>query len=253
MLSDLGTLTVVAALALGLLAGVVKGMTGFAMPMILVSGLGSFLSPELALAGVIISTLASNVWQALRQGWDAAVSSARDHWRFLVVILFFIAISSQFVLFIPASLLFLILGLTITAFTGLQLAGWRSQVSDRNRRPVEIAVGSFAGIIGGLSGTWGPPTVLYLTALNVPKVEHVRVQGVLYACGAIMLTLAHLRSGVLSGVGLQLSLAILPFALAGMAAGVMIQDRLDQKRFRQVVLVVLAIAGLNLIRRGLSV
>ena len=255
MLADLGTFgatTLTIALALGFLAGLVKGMTGFALPMVLVSGLGSFLAPELALAGMIIPALVTNVWQAFRQGGRAAMTSARRHWRYLALMLMFLVMSSQIVLSIPANALFLILGLTVTLFTSLQLAGWQPRIASDNRRKTELGVGTLAGILGGLTGTWGPPTVLYLTALNVPKVEHVRVQGVVYGSGAVMLTLAHLRSGVLSGPGLGLSLAILPIALAGMAAGMMIQDRLDQKRFRALVLIVLAVAGLNLIRRGLT-
>ena len=254
MLADLGTLGATAltfALLLGFFAGVVKGMTGFALPMLLVSGLASFLAPELALAGMIVPALVTNVWQALRQGGAAALRSAREHWRYLILMLVFLVISSQFVLSIPANALFLILGLTVTLFASLQLAGWQPKVDPGNRRKTEFGVGILTGISGGLTGTWGPPTVLYLTALNVPKVEHVRVQGVVYATGAVMLTLAHLRSGLLSGPGLGLSAAILPVALAGMAAGMMIQDRLDQRRFRTLVLMVLAVAGLNLIRRGL--
>ena len=43
---------------------------------------------------------------------------------------------------------------------------------------------------------------------------------------------------------------MVPAALVGMALGFAIHDRLDQKRFRQATLVILAIAGLNLIRRA---
>ena len=58
-----------------LLAGLVKGMVGFAMPMILISGLGSFLSPELALAGLILPTLATNAIQALQHAARISISS----------------------------------------------------------------------------------------------------------------------------------------------------------------------------------
>ncbi len=250
-LTTLGTIVLAAALTLGFAAGVVKGMTGFALPMILVSGLGSFLSPELTLAGMVLPALVSNLWQAFRQGGRAALDSARIHWRYMAMVLIFIAISSQLVLRIPGNLLFLILGLTVTLFSSLQLAGWRPQISTSNKTGTELGVGTLAGVLGGLTGTWGPPTVLYLTALGTPKMEHVRVQGVVYASGAVMLTLAHLQSGVLSGPGLGLSLVLIPPALLGMAFGFVIQDQLDQDRFRLVVLVVLALAGLNLIRRGL--
>ena len=57
----------IACLIVGFVAGVVKGMVGFAMPMIMISGMGSFVSPELALAGLILPTLVTNGWQAMRQ------------------------------------------------------------------------------------------------------------------------------------------------------------------------------------------
>lgn len=251
MAASLDTSALVAAILLSGLAGMVKGMTGFAMPMILVSGLGSFLSPELALAGMILPTLVTNLWQALRQGFAAAIQSARNHLRFLITSLIFIAISAQLVTRIPSNLLFLVLGLTVSFFASLQLAGWRPIVGAQNRRAAELGGGMFAGTLGGLAGVWGPPTVLYLTALDTPKTEHVRIQGVVYGTGAVVLTLAHLRSGILSGSGLELSGVLIIPALVGLFAGFVVQDRLDQDRFRGIILAVLIVAGLNLVRRAL--
>ena len=73
-LNGLDPVTFVFALAIGLLAGFVKGAVGFAMPMILISGLGSILPAELALAALILPTLVTNGMQALRQGTGAAVA-----------------------------------------------------------------------------------------------------------------------------------------------------------------------------------
>ncbi|MEO1536764.1 MAG: sulfite exporter TauE/SafE family protein [Pseudomonadota bacterium] len=237
--------------ALAFFAGVVKGTTGFALPMIMISGIGSLLPPEQALAGLILPALVTNLWQSIRQGLGAAWASAKLHWRYLAAVLICLSISAQFVTRLPAQALFLILGIPVTTFAVVQLLGWRPRIQPHQRRQTELGVGAFAGTLGGLSGVWGPPTVLYLTALEVPKVEHVRVQGVVYAAGAIMLTLAHINSGVLNAEGFAFSAMLLPPAVAGLAFGFAVQDRLDQNRFRWAVLVVLTLAGLNLVRRGL--
>jgi len=50
----------------GLLAGLVKGVVGFAMPMALISGSGSIVSPKVALAGLIVTTLVAKLWQGMR-------------------------------------------------------------------------------------------------------------------------------------------------------------------------------------------
>ena len=71
------------AFAVAMMAGVVKGLVGFAMPMVLISGLGMFLPPEIALAGLILPTLVTNVIQALRQGWAAAWTSVKQFRIFL--------------------------------------------------------------------------------------------------------------------------------------------------------------------------
>lgn len=249
----LGWAALAGAVAITLLAGFVKGAVGFAMPMIMISGLGSFMAPELALAGLILPTLASNLWQALRQGARAALASAAVHWRYLAILLAMILVTAQFVTALPTHVLLLILGVPVSLFALLQLIGWRPHIHAGNRRAAELGVGAFSGAIGGLSGVWGPPTVLYLTALDTPKTEQVRVQGVIYGLGAVMLTLAHLRSGVLSAETAGLSLLLTVPALIGTWLGFAVQDRLDQALFRKLTLAVLVVAGLNLIRRALAI
>ncbi len=251
MPAEFSLIVLLAASALALFAGLVKGITGFAMPMILISGMGSFLAPETALAGLILPTLVTNVWQAVRQGFSAAWGSVQLHWRYLAAVLVCLMISAQFVTSIPAATLFLVLGLPVTLFAVLQLIGWRPRIDPDQKRAAELGVGAFAGTLGGLSGVWGPPTVLYLTAMSVPKIEHVRVQGVVYGAGSIALALAHVNSGVLDGPGLKFSALLVLPAVVGMAIGFAIQDRLDQEKFRWAILIVLTIAGLNLVRRGL--
>lgn len=239
------------AVAVALFAGVVKGAVGFAMPMIMISGLGTVLSPELALAGLILPTLLTNVWQAVRGGLAAAFASARVHWRYIVIALVMILFSAQLVAILPDAALFLILGVPVTVFAISQLLGWRLRFPPSAKRRAEIVIGAIAGFIGGVSGVWGPPTVAYLTALDTPKLEQVRVQGVVYALGAITLTAAHINSGVFNAATAPFSALLVLPALLGMTVGFRIMDSLDQEKFRRATLIVLAVAGLNLIRRAL--
>ncbi|MGI9395581.1 MAG: sulfite exporter TauE/SafE family protein [Boseongicola sp.] len=255
MMSDnfivLGPELLLAAALLAFVAGFVKGTVGFALPMIMISGLGSFLSPEAALAGLIIPALVTNLWQALRNGLAPAIGSIQNHWRYLAILMFCLALSAQLVTRLPENALFLVLGVPVTIFAILQLAGWQLAIDPRNRRRTELGLGAFAGGFGGISGVWGPPTVMYLTALHTPKVEQMRVQGVVYGAGAVILTLAHLKSGVLNTESAKLSALLVPPALLGIAIGFVVQDRLSQEKFRRATLLVLVLGGLNLIRRGM--
>ncbi len=249
---SLGPDLLIAASAVAVVAGFVKGATGFAMPMIMISGLGSFLAPEVALAALAMPTLVSNLWQAVRQGIPAARASARTHWRFLAILSVCLVIATQLVVYLPPHIFFLVLGIPLTCFAILQLAGWKPKVHAGNHRKVEYTVGAFAGTMGGLSGVRGPPTVLYLMAMDTPKREAVRVQGVVYGTGSILLVAGLIQSGVLNARTFPLSAALLIPAVAGLLLGFILQDRLDQARFRKLTLIVLIVAGLNLIRRGLG-
>lgn len=252
ILSDILPIHLLALAALvTLVAGTVKGAVGFAMPMIMISGLAAFMPAELALAALIMPTLISNSVQALRQGPQAAIQSVRRFRIFLMVGFVFLVASAQLVVRLPQQVLFLAIGVPIVIFVGIQILGWSPRVKDEHRSRTEIWVAAVAGFIGGLSGVWGPPTVAYLTAIETPKSEQIRVQGVVYGLGALALFGAHLNSGVLRPATMPLSLAMVPPALIGLWLGFKVHDRMDQRLFRKVTLIVLFVAGLNLVRRGL--
>ncbi|MCG7522079.1 sulfite exporter TauE/SafE family protein [Ruegeria sp. Ofav3-42] len=238
------------AMGVAFLAGWVKGIVGFAMPMVLVSGLSIFLPPELAIAGLILPTLVTNVFQALGQGVPAAVSSIKQFRIFLIVGLMFLLAGAQLVTLVPTSTFLLMIGIPVAFFALIQVLGVKLVLEKPSAR-IEVLMGAVAGFIGGMSGIWGPPTVAYLTALNTPKAVQMRVQGVIYGLGAIALVLAHLGSGILRADTAPFSAALIAPAVAGMWVGMQLQSRIDQALFRKVTLMVLLVAGLNLLRRGL--
>lgn len=141
--------------AIGIFAGFVKGATGFALPMILISGLGSFMAPETALAILIVPTVLSNVWQSLRGGIAGAKAALRLHWRYVAITSVFILLSAQLLAFLEPRAIFLTLGIPVLLFSLVQLFGWTPHVHGARQRPVEIAAATVSGVIGGLSGVWG--------------------------------------------------------------------------------------------------
>lgn len=240
-----------AVIGVSLLAGLVKGMVGFAMPMILVSGLGSVFPPEIALAGLILPTLVTNGWQALRQGAGAAWLTMRRYRVFLLSGLVVMLGSAQLVSLLPGPAILLMIGAPIVLYALAGLAGRPLRLPPHPGPRAEAMIGAVAGFFGGISGVWGPPTVAMLTAQETEKTEHVRIQGVIYGLGAVALLAAHLGSGVLRAETAPLSALLVVPALLGMRAGLHIHDRIDQRMFRTITLAVLLLAGLNLIRRGL--
>ncbi len=251
IIAQYGIWVVVGVFAVTVFGGFVKGAVGFALPMIMISGIGSLVSAELAIAGIIIPALAANVLQSMREGPRAAWETLSQYWRLNVILLIMIALCAQLLVIIPEHVFFLILGSMITVSGILQLVGWRPRFREARKNLVEWFTGLIAGFFGGLSGVWGPPITLYLLARDTPKKEMVRAQGISFLLGSIVMLGAHSFSGIFNKISGQLSVWLVVPAVVGLIIGRMVQDRLDQAKFRNLTLFVLVLAGLNLLRRGL--
>jgi len=239
------------ATAVTLFAGFVKGAVGFAMPMIMISGLSTFMPAPTALAALILATVLTNIAQAFRQGWRAALESVLLYWRLVASVVVLIFLSAPLVTVLPGWTLYLLLGVPIFLFSVSQLMGRQLILHAQHRHRAEVLMGALGGFFGGISGVWGPPVIAYLLSFNVEKTETVRVQGVVFLIGAVVLVASHLTSGVLNAQTLPLSAAMVVPASVGMWLGFQVQDKLDAKKFRKATLAILALAGANLIRKAL--
>ena len=251
LLGQYGTLVIAATFLIALVAGFVKGAVGFALPMIMISGVGALMSAEAAVASIILPGLITNTQQAVRDGLAAAVATAKKYWRLNLLLLLLIGVFAQLLAILPDWLFFVILGAMVSVAGVLQLIGWRPQFTSKQAPRAESATGLIAAFFGGIAGVWGPPILLYLLARNTPKAEQVRTQGIAFLIGCVVLLGAHLRSGVLNSATLPFSAWLAVPAVVGMVIGKREQDRLDQAKFRTETLVVLVLAGLNLLRRGI--
>ncbi|MBL4626950.1 MAG: sulfite exporter TauE/SafE family protein [Roseicyclus sp.] len=241
----------IAAFAVTLSAGVVKGAIGFALPLIIISGLSLFLDPLVAVAGVILPALFSNIQQVGRYSRAEILDALKEHWRYILIVCVMILFVAQLITLVPERVFYLILGIPVVALSMIQLLGVRFHIPPARRRVAEWSIGAFAGGLGGFTGTWGPPTVLYLIALETPKARQLLVQGVVYSLGAAALVLGHLQSGVLNVSTAPFSALLLIPSFLGMRIGFLLGDRLDADLFRKITLIVLVVAGANLVRRGL--
>lgn len=234
-----------------MVGGVVKGAIGFALPLITVGGLGSFLPAQTAVALTIAPMVVSNLLQGGREGLGAAWATFLRFRLLMAVLIPTILLFSQVLAVIDDRVFFLLLGAGVSAFAISQLRGWRPKGVAERRGQAEVVAGLIGGFFGGVAGIWGPPVTLYLLAIDLPKTEMIRALGVIFLIGSIALTGGQIVSGVLNPETGPLSLlAVIP-VIAGMAIGFAIQDRIDQRTFRTATLVALSLTGLNLLRRGL--
>lgn len=240
-----------ATIVITIFAAFVKGTIGFAMPLIMISSFAAFMPPPLALAALVLPTVVTNCQQAFRQGGGATWTTVLKYRRIISMLMLFTVVSAQFLLVMPTWLLMALLGVPVTAFALSQLTGRQLRLQLRHQRGAEYGFGTVAGLYGGISGVWGPPVVIYLVSVDAEKREAIRVQGVIFLIGSLVLLAAHLQSGVLNAETVGLSTALIVPALLGMWLGFRLQDWLNQDLFRRWTLILLAMTGLNLIRQAI--
>jgi uncharacterized membrane protein YfcA len=113
-----------------------------------------------------------------------------------------------------------------------------------------LGAGILAGLFGGAVGTPGPPVVLYATTQGwSPRTIKANLQAFFVVNQAVILA-GYWWAGLLDREvwGLAASFA-LP-AAAGTAIGMALFNRVEQRRFRQIVFGLLLVSGLALLIRG---
>lgn len=232
-------------------AGMIKGMTGFGFPMIMFSGMSLFFDPTKTVAYLTLPLLVVNILQAFQYGARAAIAEAKASVALTLTLCICIFLAAPLVTILPSESLFFILGPTITFVALIQLAGWKFKLPKHLHQKSAVATGVAAGLSGGFAGVWAPLIVLYLVALNIEKRRQILIQGVAYSFGSIALIAAHTQSGIIHSLTLSVSAILVIPSLLGLMIGAKILGRINQPTFIKVTLIVLVIAGLNLVGRAI--
>jgi len=238
------------AVAVYLLAGLVKGTIGLGLPTAAVSLMAMVGDTRTAIALAIVPMVLLNGWQIYRSG---DVRATWRRFRLLGVTMGIgIGVVSLLAARVPTDLITLALGSAITLFAVSGLLGTVPRLSARFDPLAQVAAGVSAGAIGGLAGIWAPPIVVYLSSIRLDKDAFVRATGLLLALGSVVLAISHAATGLLDATQATLGLCLVVPALAGFALGERLRARLDGATFRRTVLVFFLVMGLNLIRRGIG-
>ena len=244
---------ILAAIIIAVFSGFVKGAIGFAMPMIMLSALGSVMSATTAIACLIMPTLVTNIFQAFRQGPQEAVASLKLVRWHVVMVVIFMCVSAPFARILPQPIMYMLLGVPIVIYSLWQLSGRPLALHVRHQRKAEVVTGIIGGLYGGVSGIWGPPLIVYLMTAHVGKTDQVRIQGIVFLIGAVVMVIVHSFTGLLNANTLALSLILVVPSCLGLFLGFALQDRLDVVQFRRWTQILLVVTGLNLIRRAIEI
>jgi len=235
-----------AAFAIG---GTVKGMLGFGMPLTTMSLLAIFVDVPTAVALNALPVLIGNLFQANRGGLLA--TTVRRFWPMLITLAAGTWAGATLIVVLDPQWLLGVLGVIVVSFCLINHLRPGLRIPHRAERPVGVAIGLVAGVMGGVSTINGPPLIMYLTSLRLDREAFVAALGTFFLMGGVLITLAFVGRGVLDATTAPWSLACVPPVLAGMWLGRRLGRRIEQERFRRMVLIVLFVLGLNLLRRAI--
>lgn len=226
--------------------GFVKGTTGMGLPLVAVPIAATVVPVPVAVALMTVPILLTNLWQG--RGWRRIV---RRVWPLLAVQPFAMVAGVAVLAWADPKIVVGLLGALTILFVAVvrYQPNWR--MTPGHERWVAPLMGACSGFSGGVSSFFGTPIALYLFLLELEKDAFVAAIGVTYAYGATMLILILAAFGLLGPQLLLWSALATPVAFLGMWFGRMVRDRLNTETFRKVVLLVLLVAGLNLIRRAI--
>ena len=242
-----GDLWVIALIAF-VFAGTIKGLVGIGMPTAAISVLAQFADPRLAIILVMAPGLVTNSWQLWRSG--KALEALKKFAPFTIVMMLGIAFFAQFAAGLPLNVLLVGIGIVIVLFVISSLIT-PPQIPDKYDLATQLSIGCVSGVLGGLSAIWSPAIVMFLLARNVARDMYMAATGMLVLLGSFSLIFGYWRAGALSGELVGQSAVMIVPALIGYSVGEWLRNRLDSKQFKNTVLFVFFLMGLNLLRKGL--
>lgn len=230
------------------LGGTVKGALGVGIPLVSVPLLALAMPVPQAVALMPVPIIIANIWQAFYGGYLG--SAVRRFWPLVLALLAGTVVGVHILASMDPQLLYAVVGVVVIVFsiTGFFQAPLR--LPPHGERWLGAVVGLVSGVLGGLSSMFGPPLIMFLVALRLPKDEFVGTIATLYLAGVLPLALALGAFGVMGRQELLGSaLATLPLFL-GVLAGQRLRAWLDPESFRKGLLFTLLITGLALMRRA---
>lgn len=226
-------------LTASLIAGIVRGFSGFGTGMIIVPTVAFAFNPVVAITTLMIIDLFAQ-YQLLRANWTSI------RWSKVIWLLVGTGIAMPLGIGILTSIdentlkqaySFIVLVLVI-----IMASGWRYQ---GNGTPIkDLSVGVIGGVGAGAAGMGGPPVILYaLASSDDTALSRGRIIGYLAGTTILMITMFTVL-GVFTWFALAVSLVGVPLYLIGNAIGQAIFPLASEATYRRIALVILTIIAL---------
>jgi uncharacterized membrane protein YfcA len=229
--------------------GLVKGVLGLGLPLVGVPLIALAVGLKEALAILALPVMASNLAQSFNKELFRPI--VRRFWPLLVATLLFATLSTIAFGAIPEQTLFLAIGSLLIVLPTVAYFQPSVRITSRQETWIGPLVGAAAGVFGGVSSMPGPPLMIYLACLRLPKNEFVVAVSLMFLTATIGLAIGlAIFGGIpLTNFGLS-ALACIP-VFVGMWLGVKARLQLSERTFAVLVLFTYILTGLSFVVKGI--
>jgi uncharacterized membrane protein YfcA len=234
--------TVASVCALAAVAAFTQSLSGFGFSLLIVPPLTLILGPRDAVVTANALGLLVN-----------AVTLQRLHehvdWRLGITLFAAAAVGMPaglvVLMFVPRDALQVLIAVTVLVSTVLIWRGWRIEASGRG---ADIGVGLVSGVLNTSTSMSGPPVVLYLQGKGFLRGMFRATLTAYFLASGALAVLLFLVGGQMDRDIAVTTLFAAPALLVGFVIGHALFHRLDEERFRQVVIGILILsAGLAMV------
>jgi uncharacterized membrane protein YfcA len=242
LLAVLGLLTIL------ILGGSTKGALGIGLPIISVPLAAQFLDLPLAIGLLAVPMVSTNIAQAFESG--GTMPALRRLWPTISALVLGTLAGAHILISIDRHMLDAIVGVSLVLIAALMLCQPKIRFAPSAEQWGGPLVGLSAGLLGGMSGMFGPPLVAYLVGLDLHPDAFVKQISILFLAATGTLLLALGSMGGLSTTDLLISAAAMIPIQLGLIIGRRLRRRIQPAIFRGAVLSVLAAGGIGLLRQA---
>ncbi len=238
-----------AVVMLGFIAGgLAKGVFGLGMPLVGLPVMIFSIPYPTAVALFLVPNFTAN-GQQMFEGGQLVAHLKRFKWL-MIPMLAVIPLSVRMLVTMSPETGLLVLGMLSICFAIYQMFPVQFTCPPEREKYWNPIVGVGAGLLAGVSGIYGPVLIVYLMALRMPKDDFVAALSMMYFTGSLAIAAMLAREAVVTWDLLIAS------AIGAGIIGLMIQvgrvvrRRVDEARYRKMILWLLMIMGGDMIRRA---
>ena len=247
-MTDPVTIIIIAGTLALFLAGLTQGLTGFGLALVAVSILVNFLSPKVVIPMIVILSIVTNSvilfesrkWVDLKRIWPLMVTGIAG-----------MPLGTYLLVVLDVGTLRVFIGIVMALFAIAFLMGFSMQI--KNEKVAFAPVGLVSGLLQGSTSLSGPPVILFFVNQGVAK-QVFRANLVAYFTVLSLATVpAYAIGGLITGEVLKYVLWFLLPMIIGVAVGIKLAHKIEERLFRNIALVIVTIAGLLSIASGLGI